>query len=139
MITGALIIPLLSTISFNPLFFILHSIIYLSLSIYYYLLINKRRHKDPILYSWLEDKNKSRDLVFSCLIPFIKYSIVIIPFCFMSLAIIDDGNNALDKGSLLSITTNLFPFIWIYSFLINSYHAYKNSPNKEHKQCKPTT
>ena len=128
-ITGALLIPQLSMVSYNLFFFIHNLIVYLGISIYYYLLVNKRKHKDPILYSWLNDKNKSRDLVFNSLISFIKYSIVIIPLCFMVFNIIDDGNHALDKDSLLSITTILFLFIWLYSFLTNGYNTYQISRN----------
>jgi cellulose synthase/poly-beta-1,6-N-acetylglucosamine synthase-like glycosyltransferase len=128
-ITGALLIPQLSMVSYNLFFFIHNLIVYLGISIYYYLLVNKRKHKDPILYSWLNDKNKSRDLVFNSLISFIKYSIVIIPLCFMVLNIIGDSNHALDKDSLLSITTILFLFIWLYSFLTNGYNTYQISRN----------
>ena len=128
-ITGALLIPQLSMVSYNLFFFMHNLIIYSGISIYYYLLIKKRKHKDPILYSWLNDKNKSRDLVFNSLISFIKYSIVIIPLCFMVFNIIDDGNHALDKDSLLSITTILFLFIWLYSFLTNGYNTYQISRN----------
>ncbi|MGR6830970.1 hypothetical protein [Aliivibrio wodanis] len=128
-ITGALLIPQLSMVSYNLFFFMNNLIIYLGISIYYYLLIKKRKYKDPILYSWLNDRNKSRDLVFNSLISFIKYSIVIIPLCFMVFTIIDDGNHALDKDSLLSITTILFLFIWLYSFLTNGYNTYQVSRN----------
>ncbi|MGR6863456.1 hypothetical protein ACU5EH_25670 [Aliivibrio salmonicida] len=128
-ITGALLIPQISIVSYNLFFFIHNLIVYLGISIYYYLLIKKRKTKDPMLYSWLNDKNKSRDLVFNSLISFVKYSIVIIPLCFMVFNIIDDGNHALDKDSLLSITTILFLFIWLYSFLTNGYNTYQISRN----------
>lgn len=126
-IVGAFIVPLLLTVTYNVSFLVLHTMIYLSVSLYFYALINNRKQKRSGLTLWFEDKSKSRDLVFSNLTSFIKHSIVIIPFSLLSLFVIDHSNNSLNKDSLIEITMSLLPFIWLYSLLINGHHAYKNA------------
>lgn len=126
-IVGAYLIPMIVTIAYDVSSIMSYAIFYPLLSYSIYVAAIGTKDKMPLVFQWLNDKNKPTDFIFNNIVSFFKISFVLFPLLYLLLLSLGYEQNNVNKDSLLEAIVSLSPVIWIYWLIVNAFFVYRKS------------
>jgi hypothetical protein len=129
MFVTAFFVPIFTTITYSPSLLLVHLFLFALLVGFTYHAVHKINH--PQLNLWLSHPTKSRDMLYNSLIEYSKLIIILVPCFYLSLYLLGDEQNELNKASQFQLIWHLTQQAWCLWLITNCFCIYRKSGHSQ--------